>query len=109
MTSPRVARVIQNLVQNAIRHTPSGGEVLVVAKRTEQGISIVVEDEGEGIPADAVDKIFEPFWRGDASRSTGGSGLGLTLVKRIVEGLGGEISAGSAPRGGARFAVSLPG
>ena len=109
MTSPRVARVIQNLVQNAIRHTPSGGEVLVVAKRTEQGISIVVEDEGEGIPADAVDKIFEPFWRGDASRLTGGSGLGLTLVKRIVEGLGGEISAGSAPRGGARFAVSLPG
>ncbi len=76
--------------------------------RTEEGISIVVEDEGEGIPADALEKVFEPFWRGDASRSTGGSGLGLTLVKRIVEGLGGEISAGAAPMGGARFAVSLP-
>jgi signal transduction histidine kinase len=108
MTSPRVARVIQNLVQNGIRHTPAGGEVLVRAMRTSNGIEIVVEDSGEGIPVADVDKIFEPFWRGDASRSTGGSGLGLTLVKRIVEGLGGEISAGDAPMGGARFAVSLP-
>ncbi len=108
LTSPRVARVIQNLAQNAIRHTPTGGEVMVRAHRTAEGISIEVDDEGEGIPPEALEKVFEPFWRGDASRSTGGSGLGLTLVKRIVEGLGGEIHAGSAPMGGARFAVSLP-
>lgn len=106
--SPRLARVIQNLVQNAIRHTPSGGSVAVQAERTEGGIRLLVSDDGEGIPQEALDKVFEPFWRGDSARSSKGSGLGLTLVKRIVEGLGGEISVSSAPMGGATFAVSLP-
>ncbi|MGB6425727.1 MAG: HAMP domain-containing sensor histidine kinase [Solirubrobacterales bacterium] len=106
--SPRLARVIQNLVQNAIRHTPSGGSVVVQAERTEDGIRLLVSDDGEGIPAEALEKVFEPFWRGDSARTSNGSGLGLTLVKRIVEGLGGEISVSSAPRGGATFAVSLP-
>jgi signal transduction histidine kinase len=108
LTSPRVARVIQNLVQNAIRHTPSGGSVAVRAERAGGGIALVVEDDGEGIPAESREMVFEPFWRGDSARTSNGSGLGLTLVKRIVEGLGGEIAVGSAATGGARFDVSLP-
>lgn len=106
--SPRLARVVQNLVQNAIRHTPPGGVVTVRAGLTTSGIELVVADDGEGIPPEAIDKVFEPFWRGEAARSSKGSGLGLTLVKRIVEGLGGEISVSSAPMGGATFAVTLP-
>lgn len=106
--SPRLARVIQNLVQNAIRHTPAGGSVTVQAHHEDGSLEIVVADDGEGIPADALDKVFEPFWRGEEARSSKGSGLGLTLVKRIVEGLGGEIRVSSDPMGGARFAVTLP-
>lgn len=108
LTSPRVARVIQNLVQNAIRHTPTGGSVAVRAELSCGDIALVVEDDGEGIPAESREMVFEPFWRGDSARTSNGSGLGLTLVKRIVEGLGGEIAVGAAPTGGARFDVSLP-
>jgi signal transduction histidine kinase len=106
--SPRLARVIQNLVQNAIRHTPPGGSVTVQAHREDGRLEIVVADDGEGIPPEALEKVFEPFWRGEEARSSQGSGLGLTLVKRIVEGLDGEIRVSSEPMGGARFAVSLP-
>lgn len=106
--SPRLARVIQNLVQNAIRHTPAGGSVTIRAGLDDDAISLVVEDDGEGIAPEALEQVFEPFWRGDSARSSKGSGLGLTLVKRIVEGLGGEVTVSSAPMGGARFAVSLP-
>jgi signal transduction histidine kinase len=105
--SPRVARVIQNLVQNAVRHTPSGGSVAVCASLTADGLHLEVADDGEGIPPEAIDKVFEPFWRGDSARASQGSGLGLTLVKRIVEGLGGEISVDSSPMG-TTFAVSIP-
>jgi signal transduction histidine kinase len=106
--SPRLARVIQNLVSNAIRHTPSGGSVAVSAERTPAGLEILVEDDGEGISPEAIEKVFEPFWRGDSARTSKGSGLGLTLVKRIVEGLGGEIRVSSGPMG-TTFAVVLPG
>jgi signal transduction histidine kinase len=106
--SPRLARVIQNLVQNAIRHTAPGGSVTVSAEFAAGRLQLVVEDDGEGIPPEQLEQVFEPFWRGDSARATAGSGLGLTLVKRIVEGLGGEVRAMSVPSGGARFAVSLP-
>ena len=108
MCSPRVGRVIQNLVQNAIRHTPAGGCVAVEAGRRQAELVIVVSDNGEGISAESLEKVFEPFWRGEQARTSKGSGLGLTLVKRIVERLGGEIMVSSTPMQGARFAVSLP-
>ncbi|HKJ36363.1 MAG TPA: HAMP domain-containing sensor histidine kinase, partial [Solirubrobacterales bacterium] len=76
--STRLARVIQNLVQNAIRHTPAEGTVVVRAELSGEGIELLVTDDGEGIPPDAIDKVFEPFWRGEAARSSKGSGLGLT-------------------------------
>lgn len=108
MTSPRLVRVLQNLLQNAIRHTPADGSVRMQARRHDDGIELVVEDTGEGIEPAALAHVFEPFWRGDAARSGAGSGLGLALAKRIVEALGGQILVQSEPAGGARFAVLLP-
>jgi signal transduction histidine kinase len=106
--SPRITRVIQNLVQNAIRHTPADGTVRVEAHRTPDRIEVVVEDSGEGIEPAALERIFEPFWRGDTARSGPGTGLGLALAKRIVEALGGSIAVESEPAKGSRFAIVLP-
>jgi signal transduction histidine kinase len=105
--SPRVGRVLQNLVQNAIRHTPADGTVRVEAERRPGALRLTVSDTGEGIPRDSLERIFDPFWRGDAARTTAGSGLGLALSKRIVESLGGEIEVDSDPAWGSRFAVLL--
>jgi signal transduction histidine kinase len=106
--SPRLSRVLHNLLQNAIRHTPADGTVRVEARQDAAGLEVVVQDSGEGIPARSLDRVFEPFWRGDSARSGGGSGLGLALAKRIVEAMGGDIRVESAPTKGARFAVMLP-
>lgn len=108
LCSPRLARVLQNLVQNAIRHTPADGSVRVIARRGDGMLEVAVEDSGEGIEPGALKKVFEPFWRGDAARSQTGSGLGLALAKRIVEALGGRIEVESQPTRGSRFAVLLP-
>jgi signal transduction histidine kinase len=106
--SPRVGRVLQNLLQNAIRHTPADGTVRIEARRRPHAIEVAVADTGEGIPPEALDRVFDPFWRSDPSRSGSGSGLGLTLAKRIVETLGGDIRVESSPTAGSRFAVVLP-
>lgn len=108
VASPRLQRVVQNLLQNAIRHTPSDGTVWVRATRANGVLRLAVEDTGEGIPAQHLERVFEPFWRGDVARSQRGSGLGLALAKRIVEGLGGEIRVTSVATKGARFEVLLP-
>lgn len=108
MCSPRVSRVLQNLLQNAIRHTPADGTVLIEAHRRPGAVEVVVADSGEGIPPEALGRVFEPFWRGDPSRTGPGSGLGLALAKRIVETLGGAIRVESVPASGSRFAVVLP-
>ena len=106
--SPRLTRVVQNLLQNAIRHTPVDGTVLVAARQDANGIELAVSDDGEGIDPAVADRIFEPFWRGDVARASDGSGLGLAVAKRIVEALGGSIAVESEPRQGSRFAVLLP-
>ena len=67
-----------------------------------------MQDSGPGIAADELPRVFEAFWRADPARSSRGSGLGLTLAKRIVEALGGRIEASSAPERGSRFDVSVP-
>lgn len=105
--SPRLGRVVQNLLQNAIRHTPADGTVRVEAERHPGTLRLTVSDTGEGISADALERVFEPFWRGDAARASAGSGLGLTLSARIVESLGGRIEVESEPARGSRFAVLL--
>ena len=106
--SPRLGRVLQNLLQNAIRHTPNDGTVRVEARRTAGALQLSVENEGEGIPAESLPRVFDAFWRGDSARSSEGSGLGLTVAKRIVESLDGRIEVESEPQRGARFAVQLP-
>lgn len=106
--SPRIARVLQNLLVNAVRHTPAYGSVRVEARRSETGLRLAVADTGDGIPAADLPHVFEPFFRGDLARHGAGSGLGLALAKRIVETLGGQIDAESEPAHGSRFEMLLP-
>jgi signal transduction histidine kinase len=103
-------RVIFNLVQNALRHTPAGGMVTVRAVDGAQGIDIEVRDSGEGIPPDDLPHVFEPFYRGgsQASRPATGSGLGLAISRAIVEAHGGRIWLGDSAQGTA-VRLRLPG
>jgi signal transduction histidine kinase len=106
--SPRLVRVIQNLLVNAVRHTPADGSVRIEARHSADALEVAVADTGEGIAPHDLERVFDPFFRADPARHGGGAGLGLALAKRIVEALGGEISAESEPSHGARFAVTLP-
>jgi signal transduction histidine kinase len=87
----KVQRVLFNLIQNAIRHTPADGSVTVRARPLGRGVEVEVDDEGEGIAAADGDRVFEAFYRGDASRGEEGAGLGLAISKAIVEAHGGRI------------------
>jgi signal transduction histidine kinase len=103
-------RVFSNLCDNALRHTPSGGTVVVEARQQGNMLEVAVTDSGKGIPPEALARVFDRFYRADNSRQvrTGGSGLGLTIVRAIVEAHGGTIRAENASQGGARFIFSLP-
>jgi signal transduction histidine kinase len=103
----RLQRVLFNLIQNAIRHTPADGSVTVRAEPTPAAIEIEVADTGSGIGADERPRVFEPFYRADGSRSGGGAGLGLSISRGIVEAHGGRIwLAGNGA--GTRVRFSLP-
>jgi signal transduction histidine kinase len=106
--SPRIVRVLQTLLVNAVRHTPADGSVRVEARTAASVIELAVEDSGEGISGADLPLVFEPFYRGDAARSGPGAGLGLALAKRIVEALGGRIEALGGRARGARFEVVIP-
>jgi signal transduction histidine kinase len=106
--SPRLVRVLQNLLVNAVRHTPADGTVRIEAVKDERGLMVAVEDTGEGIAEADLPRVFEPFFRADPARHGSGSGLGLALAQRIVQAMGGSIAAESRPDCGARFAVVLP-
>jgi signal transduction histidine kinase len=103
-------RVFSNLCDNALRHTPEGGTVVIEARQQGNMLEVAVTDSGKGIPPDALARVFDRFYRVDTSRQirTGGSGLGLTIVRAIVEAHGGTVRAENAPQGGARFIFSLP-
>ena len=103
-------RVFSNLCDNALRHTPEGGTVVIEARQQGNLLEVAVTDSGRGIPPEALARLFDRFYRADSSRQvrTGGSGLGLTIVRAIVEAHGGTIRAENAPQGGARFIFSIP-
>lgn len=110
MDAPRVGRALNNLVSNALRHTPPGGKVEVHASRQVDWARVDVRDSGAGIPAEDVPHVFERFYRGEKSRSrlTGGAGLGLAIARGIVEAHGGQIGVESASGEGANFYFVLP-
>jgi signal transduction histidine kinase len=87
----KLQRVLFNLIQNAIRHTPADGSVTVAAEAADQSIEVEVADTGDGITRGDRERVFEPFFRGDASRASGGSGLGLSICRAIIEVHGGRI------------------
>lgn len=108
----RAAQVLINLIGNAVQYTPEGGKVTVAARRAGEQVEILVQDTGIGIPPEHLAHIFDRFYRVDKSRSRragGGSGIGLTIAKAIVEAHGGEIKAESAGEGrGSTFTFTLP-
>ena len=102
----RLEQALQNLVANALRYTPDDGQITLRAERPER-LVITIRDSGPGIPEDQVGLIFDRFYKGDASRRTAaGSGLGLSIVKAIIERHGGTV--GVRNDGGAVFEISLP-
>lgn len=112
MNSHKMQRVLYNLIQNAIRHTPADGTIFVEARQREQDgqVQVDVIDTGEGIPEGDVPRIFEQFYRGEKSRSreTGGAGLGLAIAQRIVQAHRGNIWVESKRGAGSRFSFTLP-
>jgi len=107
----RLRQSVQNLVANALRHTPAGGQVTVDASAIADAVEIRVSDTGEGIAPEHLPRLFERFYRVDPSRTrrSGGSGLGLAIVEQIVRAHGGKVTAESEGLGhGATFTVRLP-
>ncbi len=104
---PKVERIVENLIVNADRHTPPGGRVWIRAAHTPGGLLISVDDEGEGVPDDLKEAVFEPFQRG-ASNDRPGSGIGLALVAGFAHLHGGRAWVQDRPGGGASFRVVLP-
>ena len=107
----RLAQVFTNLVDNALKNTPSGGQIILQAIPSGTEVRVEVTDTGVGIPPEAITHIFERFYQADPSRSGGkkhGTGLGLAIVKEIVGAHGGTISVRSVPGAGSTFTVTLP-
>jgi len=106
----RLTQVLLNLLSNALQHTPPGGRVVISARQAEGEIYVTVQDSGEGISPGDLPHVFERFYRADRARSrdTGGSGLGLSIAKSLVEAQGGTITVESQVGQGSIFTVSLP-
>ncbi len=102
----RLEQVLQNLAANALRHMPDGGTLSMTASRQASAVHVTVRDSGPGISPEHLPLIFDRFYKADAARATGGSGLGLSIVKTIVDAHGGTISARN--EGGAVFEIALP-
>lgn len=108
----RLEQALQNLAANALRHTPVGSRLELNARKAPDSVRIAVHDSGPGIPPEHLARIFDRFYKVDAARAAAeaqsGSGLGLSIVKAIVERHGGTLTASNAPGGGAMFEISLP-
>lgn len=107
----RIAEVLANVLDNALRHTPTGGRVEVAAAGRGERVELVVADTGEGIAPEHLERVFERFFRADPARTrtAGGSGIGLAIVRALVEAHGGRVHAKSEGLGlGTRFVITLP-
>lgn len=106
----RLGQVLTNLLANALRFTPPGGRVSIEAQGESEAVRLAVADTGSGIAAEDLPHIFERFYRADRARAqaTGGSGIGLAIVKHIVEAHGGTVAVLSVPGQGSRFEIRLP-
>ena len=106
----KIERVVENLLANTARHTPSNARIWVLVRAVDRGALIAVEDNGVGVPAELRDTIFEPFRQGpEAPQHSPGVGVGLTLVRRFAELHGGRAWVEEREGGGASFRVFLPG
>jgi signal transduction histidine kinase len=103
----RVLQVLRVLVDNALRHTPAGSTVTLCTETTPWGASIIVSDNGPGIPSELLERVFERFYRGPGAAARG-SGLGLAIARELAERMEGRLLVTSGPEG-TRFALELPG
>lgn len=103
-------RAMNNLIDNAVRHTPRGGKIIINCNKDETYVIFTIQDTGGGFSAEDIQKVFEPLYRGEASRnrSTGGAGLGLTISRRIFRQHGGDLVVGNHPDGGAFLKGWIP-
>ena len=105
----KLAQAVRNVLQNAWQYTPAGGEVTVTVRREHGGVTLWVGNTGDGIPQADLPFIFERFYRGEKSRSRerGGAGIGLAIVKELIEAHGGRVGAESTP-GATHIWLTLP-
>ncbi|HEV2748633.1 MAG TPA: ATP-binding protein, partial [Allosphingosinicella sp.] len=103
----RALQIMMNLITNAVRYSPEGGEVWIRTEREGDLAAIIVADQGKGIAEQDQDRIFEKFERVDPSEP-GGTGLGLYIARRLARAMGGDVTVDSAPGQGARFTLTLP-
>lgn len=106
----RVEQILNNLLDNALRHVPQGGTITLTLSAHPGQVVLSVRDDGAGIPPEALPHIFERFYRVDKgrSRSEGGTGLGLSIARKLAQALGGDLTAENHPQGGAVFKLTLP-
>jgi signal transduction histidine kinase len=106
----RLTEILLNLLDNAITHTPAGGRISVKAALDGQYVRVTISDSGPGIAEEERERVFERFYRADPSRATatGGNGLGLAIVRALVEAHGGTVAVDESTEGGARFNCTLP-
>jgi signal transduction histidine kinase len=105
-----MTQVLTNILDNALRHTPEGGQITLAAHEVDDMVELSVQDTGPGLNIGEADRIFERLYRADPSRfrDDGGSGLGLAIAKSIVQAHGGQISAESEPGAGLKIKIRLP-
>jgi len=108
-----MTQVLTNILDNALRHTPEGGRIVLSARDTEEWVELAIQDSGPGLKAEDLDRIFDRFYRTDSSRQRdgevpGGSGLGLAIARSIVQAHGGQLSAESEAGKGLKVIVRLP-